>query len=377
MKEFTLKPVIKYGECSLEYIKDFKKKRAFIVTDKMMVKLGLVNRIESLFSEEGSEYRTFDSVEPNPTVETVEIGLHEMVEFKPDIIIAVGGGSPIDACKAILYFYQKLKEKLKNKGFSVITEKPIFLAIPTTSGTGSEVTSYSVITDGNKKIALSHMEMLPDMAILNPDFTKTVPRNVVADTGMDVLTHAIEAFVSKESNPFTDAMAIQGIELIYKYLYKHYKNVEDYEPREKVQIASCLAGIAFNNSSLGINHSIAHSVGGKFKIAHGKANAIILAYVVEENMKVIPEKYWEIARKIGLPSNNLKEGCQAFLVFIDELRKVLGIQQNLKELGIDKEEFEKYLPEIIEDIEKDICTKSSPKQLSKSEFEKLLWKIYG
>lgn len=371
MNEFKLKPSIIYGEDSLDYLKKIKSKKVFIVTDKVMVQLKIVNRVTDIFNSLNIPVVIFDQVEPNPTVDTVEKGLKMMIEADADTIIGFGGGSPIDACKAMLYFQLKFYETL-----NVNKNKPTFIAIPTTSGTGSEVTSYSVITNNSSKIALSRDEMLPDVAILNPAFTKTLPKPVIADTGIDALTHAIEAYVSNKRNPFTNSMAIEAIELLYKNLLKHYSNVEELSYRMNVQHASCLAGIAFNNSSLGINHSLAHTIGGKFHISHGRSNAIILPYVIYENMKVIPEIYAEISQKVGLPSRNIEEGCAALIIFIKEINKLMGVQNSFKEFGVKEEEFLANIPAMIADIKKDICTENNPKKLADKEFEDLLKKVY-
>lgn len=372
MKEFKIQPTIKYGEDSLEYISSLKGEKVFIVTDKMMVKLKIVDKITNILSKNKISYEIFDEVEPNPCVSTIIKGLKRMFLENVDIVIGLGGGSPIDACKSMLYFKMKLQDKMK-----LGRKKPLFIAIPTTSGTGTEVTSYSVITEGNRKLALANDDMLPDIALLNPEFTKTVPQSIVADTGMDVLTHAIEAYVSNNKNPFSDAMAIEAIGLIYEYLNDHYLNVEKMVPREKVQQASCLAGIAFNNSGLGIAHSIAHTIGGKFKISHGRANAIILPYVIEVNIKKSPERYCEIAKKIGLPAKTTDEGVLALLIFVKELRKRLKIENSLKEYGIDRGTYEAAIPEMIKDIEGDICTQGNPVKLDNHSYEILLKKIYS
>lgn len=371
MNEFKLKPSIIYGEDSLDYLKKLKSKKVFIVTDKVMVQLKIVNKVTDIFNSLNIPVVIFDQVEPNPTVETVEKGLKMMIEAEADTIIGFGGGSPIDACKAMLYFQLKFYEAL-----NVNNSKPMFIAIPTTSGTGSEVTSYSVITNNSSKIALSRDEMLPDVAILNPAFTKTLPKPVIADTGIDALTHAIEAYVSNKRSPFTNSMAIEAIELLYKNLLKHYSNVEELSYRMNVQQASCLAGIAFNNSSLGINHSLAHTIGGKFHISHGRSNAIILPYVIYENMKVIPEIYAEISQKVGLPSRSLEEGCAALIIFVKEINKLMGVQNSFKEFGVKESEFLGYIPTMIEDIKKDICTENNPKKLTDKEYEDLLKKVY-
>ncbi len=371
MNEFKLKPSIIYGEDSLDYLKKIKSKKVFIVTDKVMVQLKIVNRVTDIFNSLNIPVVIFDQVEPNPTVDTVEKGLKMMIEADADTIIGFGGGSPIDACKAMLYFQLRFYETL-----NVNKNKPTFIAIPTTSGTGSEVTSYSVITNNSSKIALSRDEMLPDVAILNPVFTKTLPKPVIADTGIDALTHSIEAYVSNKRNSFSNSMAIEAIELLYKNLIKHYSNVEELSYRMNVQNASCLAGIAFNNSSLGINHSLAHTIGAKFHISHGRSNAIILPYVMYENMKVIPEIYAEISQKVGLPARNTEEGCAALIIFVKEINKLMGVQNSFKEFGVKEDEFLANIPAMIADIKKDICTENNPKKLTDKEFEDLLKKVY-
>ncbi len=371
MKEFCIKPIIKFGESSLDFIRGLKNNKIFIVTDKVMVQLKLIDTITNILKESGIDFLIFDEIEPNPTVNIIEKGLKKMFEFEPDTIIGFGGGSPIDACKAILYFDIKLKKELE-----ITYKKPLFLAIPTTSGTGSEVTSYSVISQNHKKIALSNPQMLPDIAILNPEYMKTLPKFIVADTGVDVLTHAIEAYVSLNKNSFSDACSIEAISIIYKYLLEHYNDVKKLEPREKIQEASCLAGIAFNNSSLGINHSIAHSIGGKFGISHGRTNGIILPYVMKKNMEFNSEIYSEIANKINLDGNNVKGKCLNLIIFIKDLRKNLKIENSLKEFGIDENEYISFIPELMKDIKQDICTEFNPKKLNDEEYIELLLNIY-
>ncbi|MGL6064116.1 MAG: 1-propanol dehydrogenase PduQ [Fusobacteriaceae bacterium] len=371
MKEFFIKPIIKFGEASLDTIKNLKGKKVFIVTDKIMISLKLVNTITEILKKSKIDFVIFDEVEPNPTIDIVEKGLKEMIKFEPDTIIAFGGGSPIDACKAILHFDIKLKKELK-----ITYQKPLFLAIPTTSGTGSEVTSYSVISKNHKKIVLSNPEMLPDIAILNPEYMKTLPNFIVADTGIDILTHAVEAYVSLKKNSFSDACSVEAIGILYKHLIEHYEDVKKLKPREKIQEASCLAGIAFNNSSLGINHSIAHSVGGKFGISHGRANGIILPYVMRANMEFNPTIYAEISNKLNLGGNSVEEKCLNLIKFIENLRTKLGIKNSLEEMKINEKEYLDFIPELLRDIKKDICTEFNPRKLNDEEYIKLLVSIY-
>lgn len=369
MDNFSLKPDIKFGEDSLDFLKTQKFKRYFIVTDKVMVSLKFVDKI---IEKLGSNIcvKIFSDVTPNPTVESVEKAVKEMLVFNPECIIALGGGSPIDACKAMLYFGDKVKDELKEN-----SEKIKFIAIPTTSGTGSEVTSYSVLTAGDKKIALSNDSMLPDIALLNPLFMETLPKKVIADTGIDVLTHSLEAYVSKKSNPFTNSMAIEAIKLVYKYLVPHYNDSKILIPRENIQYASCLAGIAFNNSSLGINHSIAHTLGAKLHISHGRANGIVMPYVIDVNTNAY-NLYSKIAEELKLPASSVEEGKKSFKIYVEILKEKLEIPKCLKDLGIPFEEYKSLIPEFICDIKNDICTEYSPNTLSDEEYIKLLLKIY-
>ncbi|HAS79464.1 MAG TPA: butanol dehydrogenase [Fusobacteriaceae bacterium] len=368
MKEFKLKPEIKYGSESLGWIKNLKSKKILIVTDKTMVKLGLVDKVISNLN--GSEVKVFDKVLPNPTVEVIKDGIKEFFMFNPEVIIALGGGSPIDACKGIIYFSYKIQKEHKGE----IKRIP-FIAIPTTSGTGSEVTSYSVITNENSKIALADDEMLPTMAILDPEFMKTLPKVVIADTGMDVLTHAIEAYVSNSRNSFTNALSLESIKIIYKNLLNHYENSQLLKPREEIQHASCMAGLSFNNSSLGINHSIAHTLGSNLHLSHGRSNAIIMPYIIENNKNAY-EYYYEISKMLGLPSKDIIEGKNSLIAFITIFKEKMKIPNSLKDLGIEFEEYKKLIPQFLDDIKKDICTAGNPNKFTDEEYVELLIKLY-
>lgn len=369
MSLFHIKPKIYYGSDSLDILKTLEMKKVFIVTDKTMVKLGVINNITDILKERNVEIEVYSDVNPDPKDEEIIKGMLDFVSFDPDCVIALGGGSPIDACKGILYFVKKIKRAMNE------TEKLTFIAIPTTSGTGSEVTTYSVVTSGNKKIPLSDEEMLPDIAILNPVFTETLPPAVIGDTGMDVLTHALEAYVSTNTNPFASSLAIKSIKLIFENLVTHYNDRKIEAPKENVQFASCMAGIAFDNSSLGINHSIAHTVGAKFHIAHGRANAIIMPYVIEVNTEA-NKKYYEVSRELGLPADTIEEGKSSLLSFVRILKEKLGIEKCLKDYGVDFETFKREIPSMLSDIKKDICTIYNPNKLGDEEYIRLLLKIY-
>ena len=368
MKEFRLQPKILFGEDSLDYLKTLDYKKVMIVTDEVMTQLKLTDFVTNNLSS-STKVKIFNKVEPNPSMQTIENGLKDFIDFEPQCIIALGGGSPIDACKAILYFSYELYKKLK------INKKIFFIAIPTTSGTGSEVTSYSVVTKGEHKIALANDLMLPDVALLSTKFLGALPAKVVADTGMDVLTHALEAYVSRNANPFSSSLAMKSIKLIFENLVTHYNDRKILAPRENVQFASCLAGMAFDNSSLGINHSIAHTVGAKFHLAHGRANAILMPYIIEINTHA-DRKYFEISRELGLPADTIEEGKSSLLSFVRILKEKLNIEKCLKDYGIDFEDYKREIPNMLADIKKDICTAYNPNALSDEDYVRLLLKVY-
>lgn len=367
MEVFKIKPEIVSGVDSLEFLKTLNYKRYFIVTDESMVQLHLTDMVTQYLNN--CSIKIFDKILPNPDVKTIEEGIEEFIKFEADCIIALGGGSPIDACKGILYFGYKILKLLEKQ------KDRLFIAIPTTSGTGSEVTSYSVITNGDKKIALANDEMLPNIAILNPEFMKTLPKKIVADTGMDVFTHSLEAYVSLKANLFSDAFSLEALKVLSENLLNHYEDRDILEPRERVQYASCMGGIAFNNSSLGINHSIAHSIGAKFHIAHGRANAILLPYIIDVNTNAY-EKYYNVAKHLGLPCRNIEEGKRSLKIYFEILKEKMEIPKSLKDYGVDFQEFKNLIPEILKDIKKDICTIYNPNKLSDEEYIRLLFKIY-
>jgi acetaldehyde dehydrogenase/alcohol dehydrogenase len=322
-------------------------------------------------------------------VETVLKGAKAMERFKPDVIIALGGGSAMDAAKGMWLFYEhpdlefdalKLKFMDIRKRvfkFPKMGNKSKMVAIPTTSGTGSEVTSFAVITDKvkNIKYPLADYELTPDVAILDPEFVMTVPKSITADTGLDVLTHAIEAYTSILASDYTDALAIKAIQLVFDYLPKAYKDGTDRVAREKMHNASCIAGMAFTNAFLGINHSLAHKLGGEFHIPHGRANAILLPHVVEFNGQrpnkfvsfpkyetfVADKKYAEIAKALGLPASTPEQGVKSLVGAIKSLAKEVGIPDSISACGVDKKEFMSKVDFLAERAFEDQCTTANPK----------------
>jgi acetaldehyde dehydrogenase/alcohol dehydrogenase len=366
-------------------------KKAFIVTDPMMVELGYVDRV-LYHLRNRPDYvhcEIFSDVEADPSKETVMRGAEAMAAFQPDVIIALGGGSPMDAAKGMWLFYEQpdtdfngIKQKFLDirkrvYKFPKLGGKSQFVAIPTTSGTGSEVTSFSVITDKetSTKYPLADYELTPDVAIIDPQFVMTVPPVVTADTGMDVLTHAIEAYVSNMANDYTDGLAIKAIQLVFKHLPTAYKNGADETAREKMHNASTIAGMAFANAFLGINHSLAHKLGAQFHIAHGRSNAILMPHVIRYNAKkptkfvafpkyehfIADERYAEIAKALGLPASTTEEGVESLIKAIYDLAKELNIPMSIKENGVDKKDFEKVVDAMADRAFEDQCTTANPK----------------
>lgn len=380
--------------------------RAFIVTDPAMVELGYVNRV-LYYLRKRRDYvhsKVFSQVEPDPSIETVKRGTAEMNEFKPDVIIALGGGSAMDAAKAMWLFYEypetdftalRLKFmdiRKRTYKFPKLGRKTKMVAIPTTSGTGSEVTSFTVISDNEKntKYPLADYELTPDVAIIDPDFVMTVPPRITADTGMDVLTHAIEAYVSVMASDYTDAMAMKAIQLVFEYLPRAYRDGSDRRAREKMHNASCIAGMAFTNAFLGINHSMAHKLGGEFNIPHGRANAILLPYVIEYNAQkptkftsfpkyehyIADEKYAEIAKYLGLPASTTEEGVASLVKAIRDLMKELDMPATIAECGISRDAYEAKVEKLADNAFEDQCTTANPRMPLVKELEEIYWRAY-
>ncbi|MCF6466277.1 1-propanol dehydrogenase PduQ [Clostridium sp. Cult2] len=382
MRNFNLKTDIYYGLDSIQRLKDINIKKAFIVTDNVMIKLGNLAEITYILDKKSIDWCLFNDVAENPSLESVYKGLEEFIGFRSDTIIALGGGSVIDTGKAILYYYLLTLEKLIDRD---LIKKPSLIAIPTTSGTGSEVTSYSVLTDTKteRKIPIMDNRMIPDIAILDNQFTKTIPSHVIADTGFDVLTHAIEAYVAINASDYTDTYAEKAIKYVFSYLLRAYYNEKDLEAREKMQIASCMAGIAFTNSGLGVNHSIAHIIGARFGIPHGRINGILLPYVVEFNSELdrvsnskTSKKYRHISKSLGFPHSTPRKGVVSLIEGIKILKDKLNIPATLKEANIDSVIFYKSLEEMSNIAMEDLCTKSNPIKIKNEQIINILKKAY-
>ncbi|MFF2888295.1 bifunctional acetaldehyde-CoA/alcohol dehydrogenase [Paenibacillus sp. NPDC057967] len=392
MQWFKIPPKIYFEKGATQYLEKMPGiSRVLVVTDEMMVKLGYVEKLEYYLRKRATpvSIEVFADVEPDPSVETVERGTRLMDGFKPDCIIALGGGSPMDAAKAMWLFYEypetdfhSLKQKfldIRKRVYKYprLGEKAQFVAIPTTSGTGSEVTSFAVITDkqeGHTKYPLADYELTPDVAIIDPEFVYSLPKTAVADTGMDVLTHAIESYVSVMASDYTDGLALHAIKLVFQNLEKSY-HTADPLAREKMHNASTIAGMAFANAFLGINHSLAHKWGGEYHTAHGRTNAILMPHVIRYNAQkptkfasfpkyshfVADERYAEIARMLGLPARTTAEGVNSLIEAIRKLNQALGIPEKFQELGVDPADFEAKVDYLADRAFEDQCTTANPR----------------
>ncbi|HAT4283029.1 TPA: iron-containing alcohol dehydrogenase [Clostridium perfringens] len=376
MARFTLPRDIYHGKDSLEVLKSLEGKRAFIVIGGgSMKRFGFLDKVLSYLKEANMETKVFEGVEPDPSVETVMKGAKEMEEFNPDWIVSIGGGSPIDAAKAMWIFYEypdfTFEKAIVPFGLPKLRRKAKFVAIPSTSGTATEVTAFSVITDYKAKIKypLADFEITPDIAIVDPSLAETMPEKLVAHTGMDALTHAIEAYTASLRSNFTDPLALKAIEMVNMHLVNSYKG--DMEARGEMHEAQCLAGMAFSNALLGIVHSMAHKVGAVFHIPHGCANAIFLPYVIKYNRKACEDRYANIARHIGLKGESERELTDALIDLINKFNKELNIPSSMKEYGIEENDFKANLKFIAHNAVLDPCTGSNPREIDDETMEKL------
>ena len=408
MQWFKIPSKIYFERNSIEYLKDMREiSKAFIVTDRSMVDLGYVNRVTDQLNLRLNKVQVqlFCDVEPDPDISTIKQGLKLMESFQPDVIIALGGGSPMDAAKAMWLFYEHpevnfddLKQKfidIRKRAFKYpeLGKKSKLVCIPTTSGTGSEVTPFAVISNKaeNRKYPLADYSLTPTVAICDPEFTTTLPARVTADTGMDVLTHALEAYVSILASDFTDGLALQAIQMVFEYLPRAVKNGKnDLEAREKMHNASTIAGMAFANAFLGMNHSLAHTIGGEFHVPHGRANAILLPHVIRYNgevpqkLSIWPKydyykanlKYQRVAMALGLPASTPEEGVESLAVAVTNLGKEVGIDMNFASCGISEEEWMARLNEVALIAFEDQCSPANPRLPLVKDMEEILKKAY-
>ena len=408
MQWFKVPPKIYFEEDSIQYLEKMEGiSRAFIVTDPVMVQLGNVDKILHYLRkrEQYCHSEIYSDVESDPSVECIMRGVEAMRAFNPDVIIAIGGGSAIDAAKGMWLFYEHpetsfdgLRQRfldIRKRAFKFpkLGAKTKLVAIPTTSGTGSEVTSFSVITDkknGNIKYPLADYALTPDVAIIDPQFTRSMPKSIVADTGLDVLTHAIEAYVSVMASDYTDGLALQATEIVFHYLKASYNG--DNLAREKMHNASCIAGMAFTNAFLGLNHSMAHKLGGEFHIPHGRANAILLPYVIAYNATcpskfaafpkykeyIADERYAKLAWRCGLCNvgTETQTAVNSLIEAVRNLMKATDRPMTIRDCGISEEEFLAKVDELSYKAFEDQCTTANPVYPLVSEIKELYLKAY-
>lgn len=396
MARFTLPRDLYHGKGSLEELKNLKGKKAIVVVGGgSMKRFGFLDRAVNYLKEAGMEVKLFEGVEADPSVETVMRGAQAMREFEPDWIVAMGGGSPIDAAKTMWAFYEypntTFEDLITPFNFPTLRQKAHFCAIPSTSGTATEVTAFAVITDYQKgiKYPLADFNITPDVAIVDPDLAETMPKKLTAHTGMDAMTHAVEAYVSTLHCNYTDPLALHAIKMIHENLKKSYDG--DTEARAQMHDAQCLAGMAFSNALLGIVHSMAHKTGAAYSgghIIHGAANAMYLPKVIKFNAKnaEAAERYAEIARFIGLKGATTAELVDALIAELRAMNKELNIPLAIKNYGeggelsdttiINEKEFLEKLPEVAKNAIGDACTGSNPRIPTQEEMEKLLKACY-
>ena len=381
MHSFDIKTKIYYGDGALDRLTQIPYTKVMIITDPFVVQSGMVMMITSRLDEAKIEFEVFKDVVPDPPIDKVVAGVKAVMDYKPEAIVAVGGGSAIDSAKAIREFASRVG------GLDNIA----LIAVPTTSGTGSEVTSFSVISDPQeqRKYPLVSESLLPTEAILDAELTRSVPPAITADTGMDVFTHAMEAYVSTQSTEFSAALSEKAIEICGTFLLRAYLDGNDTHARKKMHIASCLAGLSFNAASLGINHSLAHQLGAHFHIAHGRANAMLLPHIIEYNsmitknsrsQKTYPrqvEKYCTIARLLGVQNFNTVTTIRALVAWVQFMLREMDIPLSISQTGkCTRAEYFKAIPDMAEAALQDACTPTNPRQPSKDDIMEIYERLW-
>lgn len=372
MKSFEIKTKIFFGDQALQRLKELPYRKVLIITDPFVVQSGMIEMITSPLKQGGIEYDIFKDVVPDPPIEKISDGVRKLIQYKPEAIVAVGGGSAIDSSKSIREF----AKRVDNYG------EVDLIAIPTTSGTGSEVTSFAVVSDrqAERKYPLVSKTLTPEETILDAELVKSVPPAITADTGMDVLTHAIEACVSIERNEFATALAEKAIEICGVFLLRAYLDGSDTHARQKMHVASCLAGLAFNSTSLGLNHGMAHQLGAMFHIPHGRANAMLLPYIIEFNSDInkhsksrkeyLPavKKYSTVAQILGLSNYNKVMTVRSLVNWVQFMMKEMDIPLSISQMGtITEEEYMSKIDAMAEAALADGCTATNPRVPTKAD----------
>ncbi|MGQ9624176.1 MAG: iron-containing alcohol dehydrogenase [Candidatus Bathycorpusculaceae bacterium] len=364
------------GEDALEYLKEIEGARALIVTDKVIRKLNFAEKVINYLKTSGLQVEVFDEVEPEPSMETMVNGAEFAKKHCPDWIIGLGGGSCMDAAKAIWVLYERPDmtvdaiNPLEKLG---LRKKARLICIPTTSGTGSDATWATIITDAKerRKLELTSREMVADITLLDPELPKSMPPRLVADTGMDALTHAVEGYVSQWRNDFSDALAIRAIQFIFKYLLRAYRNPEDKEAKEKMHNAATMAGISFSNSQVGIAHAMGHSLGAIFSTPHGRCVSLFLPYSIEYSAREAMQRYADIAKEIGIHAEAEEEAVKKLIKAVKELCHNLEEPSSIRDLGISREDFERDLEELVVRAANSSCTFMNPRVPDVEDMRKL------
>ncbi|MDD5018135.1 MAG: iron-containing alcohol dehydrogenase [Eubacteriales bacterium] len=379
MNQFIVPRKIFYGYGSLNNVTALTDERAVIVTDANMVSLGWQKKGSEILKKQNIEYTVFSEIEQNPSRSTVDKGARIVNEFKPDLIISLGGGSVIDVGKALFVFYE-LPELTWDEAiipFSLppLRKKAHFIAIPSTSGTGTEMTKAAVITNDSlpthvKKPILS-VDLVPDIAILDPELCLTIPPAVTADTGLDVLSHGLEAYVSKPANNFSDPLALEAIKIVFECLPQAYDDGSNKIVREKMHLASGIAGMAFANAGLGIMHALAHQLGAVFGISHGRSNALVMTNVIRFNFDAAKERYMKISRAIGVEGASDSDMLEGLIQKINQLISRVNVPRALKDAGLDREEFMGKLEVISKNAMNDGMLRGNPREASLDDVKKL------
>lgn len=382
MKSFEIKTRIFFGEQALDHLKELPYRKVLIITDPFVVQSRMIDLITAPLIEAKIDYDIFKDVVPDPPIEKISEGVRKLLEYRPEAIVAVGGGSAIDSSKSIREFALKVDD------YGEVG----LIAIPTTSGTGSEVTSFAVVSDreAERKYPLVSESLTPEETILDAELVKSVPPAITADTGMDVLTHAIEACVSTNRNDFSTALAEKSIEICGVFLLRAYLDGNDTHARQKMHVASCLAGLAFNSASLGLNHGMAHQLGAMFHIPHGRANAMLLPHIIEFNSDInkhsksrkeyLPavKRYSTIAQILGLSSYNKIMTVRSLVNWVQFMLKEMDIPLSISQMGtITEEEYMSKLDVMAEAALADGCTATNPREATKADVIQIykdLWK---
>ena len=382
MKSFQITTKVWFGDGALDRLREVPWRRVFVVADPFVVKSGVIRQVTERLEAAGAAWEVFDQVVPDPPVEGVAAGVRAMMGFKPEALVAIGGGSALDSAKLIREFAARMEN-----GVSGVA----MVAIPTTSGTGSEATNIAVLTDAERqvKLPITSDDLLPDEAILETELVKSVPPALTADTGMDVFTHAAEAIVSKCRNDFTDALAEKAVAIVGAYLLRSWKNAGDARARERMHSAACLAGMAFNASSLGLNHGMAHALGARFHIPHGRANAIVLPAVIAFNagmgeagsgrpeLSPAARGYAKIARILGLQGGCPELGTRALVHWVRFMRDEMGVPGRVSQAAkCGEDEYMAAVPEMAAAAVADNCTEGNPVPASREDVAALFRSIW-